>query len=348
MAISKLRGDGIEFAKLASRPSNPPQGLVYFNTTEGYLEVWDGEVWHPVSQARDFLNRQIITTGFVMGGYQSSSPWRNVNTMNHSTDVMTNNGDVMPFSQAYTSGTCSLTNGYLWHADSTWPGTSTQTAAFNMNTYTGFSGAQYNTRLARNDSATIFKEHEYAYIIAGGAASVDVFNITTETMMGDQGISSFTGDSMQAGAASHSSEYAGFVWVETDSGQKFTFSTSSAAAVTTSGAAGINSQQKGFSSKLGKGYGGNEGNYLGGYNFRRWSYETETNIGNVAKPLGNTGEENFDMGQAHQYAMGTYDGVQNNRGHKFTYSTDSGYELGAGSIRTGVPGGSSGHCVWKG
>ena len=54
------------------------------------------------------------------------------------------------------------------------------------------------------------------------------------------------------------------------------------------------------------------------------------------------------MGQDWQYALGTYDGAQNNRGHKFFYSTDSGYELGAGSIRTGVPGGSSGTCHWRG
>jgi hypothetical protein len=68
----------------------------------------------------------------------------------------------------------------------------------------------------------------------------------------------------------------------------------------------------------------------------------------VAKPIGNSGEENFDMGQEKHYMMGMYDGAQNNRGWKFTYATDTGFELGAGSIRTGVPGGSSGACCWKG
>lgn len=62
----------------------------------------------------------------------------------------------------------------------------------------------------------------------------------------------------------------------------------------------------------------------------------------------NSGEENLDMGQAHQYMMGMYDGAQNNRGWKWTYATNSGSELGSGSVRTGVPGGSSGHCVWRG
>ena len=60
------------------------------------------------------------------------------------------------------------------------------------------------------------------------------------------------------------------------------------------------------------------------------------------------GEENYDMGQEHQYCMGQYDGAQNNRGHKFFYTTDTGYELGSGSVRTGIPGGSSGSCGWRG
>jgi len=68
----------------------------------------------------------------------------------------------------------------------------------------------------------------------------------------------------------------------------------------------------------------------------------------VTRPLQNSGEENYDMGQEHQYCMGMYDGAQNNRGHKFFYTTDTGYELGAGSVRTGIPGGSSGICGWKG
>ena len=107
-------------------------------------------------------------------------------------------------------------------------------------------------------------------------------------------------------------------------------------------------QQKGINSKLGKGYFGNEGTYNGGYNLRRINFATDTNLGNVAKPVGNSGEENFDMGQGWQYMMGMYDGAQNNRGWKFNYSTESGSELGSGSVRTGVAGGSSGHCVWKG
>jgi hypothetical protein len=98
---------------------------------------------------------------------------------------------------------------------------------------------------------------------------------------------------------------------------------------------------------VGKGYCGNEGTYNGGYNLRRWNVFTETNIGNVAKPHPNCGEENFTMGQDHQYMLGNYDGAQNNTSWKFTYATDSGVVNPTG-LPPGVNGGtSSGHCGWR-
>ena len=54
------------------------------------------------------------------------------------------------------------------------------------------------------------------------------------------------------------------------------------------------------------------------------------------------------MGQAHQYCHGQYDGAQNNRSWKFNYNTESGTELSGSSLRTGVPGGSSGVGFWRG
>ena len=340
-------GNAIRFANLSSNPGSAEEGDVYYNTGDNELKVYaDGEWGSLGSGTAPFLTRQVITTGFVMGGYQSSSPWRNVNTMVHATDVMTNNGDVLPTASAYTSGVCTLTTGYIWGADSSWPGTTTNTSNFHMTTYSGSTGP--STVYARNDAATLFKEHEMAWIVAGGASQIDVMNLSTATMYSHQGQSSISGDSMQSGAASHSGELAGYVWQDTNDNRKFTFSTGTTVTISTpSNAPGINSQQKGFSSKLGKGYAGNEGTYNGGNNLRVWNYSTETVQSTVSKPVTNSGEENYDMGQAHQYMMGNYDGAQNNRGHKFTYSTDSGSELGSGSLRTGVPGGSSGHCVWR-
>lgn len=337
----------------ATRPASPVNGQVIYNTSTGMMEIYDSGIWKDVTSsaagtAYTFLYRQIITTSYVMGGYQSSSPWKNVNRMVHSTDVCTNLGDLLTYAGAYTSGVNNLTRGFLWSTDNSWPGTSTTTSAFNLATETNAgTNTNWNMTVSRNDMGTFFKEHYYAWIMAGGATGIDLFNMTTETMS-STGLTSMAGDSMQSGAATISDELKGFAWG--DATHKYSYASGSTMTVNTTGTvAGSGSQQKGINTKLAKGYCGNEGSYNSGYNLRRWNLSTETNLGTTGKPVGDSGEENFDMGQGWQYMMGCYTAAgQNNRGWKFNYGTETGFELGSGSVRTGVPGGSSGHCVWKG
>jgi hypothetical protein len=246
----------------------------------------------------------------------------------------------------------------------------TTTSAINMATETNAGvSSNWNTWQAHDDIATIFKETEYAYI-AGGTSAIDQFNLTTETMQGLLTASGISGafDVSPVGDAI-STDTHGYMYSSAFA-VKLVFSTTTATSLNgdflkvrrspssdgtvslgawwTSGSMCTHNQQKGISSKLQKGYFGNEGSYNGGYNLRRINFSTDTSLGTVAKPIGNSGEENFDMGQDHQYMMGMYDSAQNNRGWRFSYTTESGSELGAGSVRTGVAGGSSGQCVWKG
>ena len=339
---------GIKFNAASSDPASPVAGQVYWNTTTGEMRLYNGSRWNVVNRDTDFLLRHIITTGFVAGGYQNTSPWTNVNELSHATDICVDRGNVLTLAGAYVSGACSLTQGWIFGVDGTWPGISTGTTKYNLWTITGSAGTAM--RQSRNDSVTHHKEHQMAWIWAGGNANADVLNLSNDTMYTtDQSVNGPTsGDSAQDSVGGHSGENHGYGWWDTNNATKITFSTGTSASFGSTNAGGVTGQQKGISSKHDKGYGGNEGNYSGGYNFRRMSYSTDTVTATVSKPMSNSGEENFDMGQDWQYAMGQYDGAQNNRGHKFFYATDSGYELGAGSLRTGVPGGSSGHCHWRG
>ena len=338
----------------ATRPASPVNGQVIYNTSTGMMEIYDSGIWKDVTSsaagsAYQFLYRQIITTSYVTGGYKDSSPWKNVNRMVHSTDVCTNLGDLLAYGGAYCSGTCNLTRGFLWSTDNSWPGSSVTTSAFNMNTETtAGTNTNWNMTEGRGEMATIWKEWYYAWIFGGGAGGrIDQFNLTTETMSatGQTSLANESGGS--DGVSAISDETKGFAWG--GGTHKYSFASGSTLTVNTTGTVNsAHSQQKGISSKLSKAWCGNEGSYNAGYNLRRWDLVTETNLGTVAKPIGNSGEENFDMGQGWQYMLGCYDGAQNNRGWKFNYGTESGFELGAGSVRTGVPGGSSGNCVWKG
>lgn len=342
-----LDGNGILLPNLSSAPASPVVGQVYYDTTKKSMHQWNGVQWDQMAIGDSgFKYRQIITTGYVLGGYKDATPWKNVNRMAHSTDICTNLGDQMVYSASYIQAAPSRTKGWLFCAANAHSSASANVIAFNFATETGLShNTANNMSQARQDAGMAFKEHEYVLVLSNG--NPDKFNFTTETSaISGLGI---IGNGTGAGVQAINDEKHAMIYGD-NTGQIIHFATETTGVekVQAGAAVGNNNQQKAINSKVRKGYAGNEGTYNGGYNFRRFSLITNTQEGTVAKPDGNSGEENFDMGQDHQYMMGNYNGAQNNNGHKFYYATDAGYLLGAGSVRTGVPGGSSAGCVWKG
>jgi len=292
----------------------------------------------------EFKYKQIINYAFTACGYKSSAPWKSVHRTVASTDQTTNLGDLMQYAGSYVSGGCSLNILYIWGASNSFAGTTTQTAACNMFTATSYTlTSSMNMMVSRNDSCTVFKEAEFAWISGGGSTSVDKYDYTTETMRTSTFSGGIPGWDGQSGDSGFSDQHYGY-WGYSGSTQKITYATDTFASHTQFWHYG---QQKGMSSKVRKGYTGNEGSYNGGYNLRRWYFPTDTNIGNVSKPQPNCGEENFTMGQDHQYMLGNYDGVQNNENWKYVYSTDTGTANVAGLSPTAHAGQSSGNCGWR-
>lgn len=340
---TKLTSTGVEFTGISTNPSNPIDGQIYYSSIDKTMRQYNASTntWNAVEKTNSsFKYRQVITTSYVMCGYKSGTPYKNVNRMVHSTDVCTNLGDQMAYTASYSDAAPSLTKGWMFAAANAHSVASVNVIAFNFATETGIAASNSNYMAqARNDAGTAFKEHDYVHILSG--SNTDKFNFTTETSaLSGLGI---IGDGTGGGVQAMCDENFALIYND-GSGQILNYTTTS---VSAGQGWGINNQQKPINTKLGRGYCGHEGTYNGGYNYRCWSLSAQ-NYRTVTRPMGNTGEENFDMGQDWQYCMGHYDGAQNNRGHKFFYATDSGYELGSGSLRTGVPGGSSGGCVWKG
>lgn len=339
--------NGVTPPSLSSDPANPITGQVYYNTSLKRLRQWDGTIWQDVVQGNvGFKYRQIINKGYVLGGYKDSSPWKNVNRMSHATDVCTNLGDQLVYSASYIQGAPSKTTAWVFCAADAHSVATTNMVGFTLATETAraFSSTNSLTQ-SRQDAGAAFKEHDYVYVLSNG--NPDKFDYTTETCTasGLGLIANGTGSGVQAiNHETHALTY------NDSQGQALYYATATAvASVGTAGAvsqAGATNQQKAINSKNGKGYAGNEGNYNGGYNFRVVDFASNTTTSTVAKPDGNSGEENYDMGQDWQYMMGNYNGLQNNNGHKFFYATNTGSMLGAGSVRTGVPGGSSGATGW--
>jgi hypothetical protein len=288
-----------------------------------------------------FLLRQIIAAGYVHAGYKDASPWRNVARINHSNDTFTNLGDVLQYIHAYAGGFSNADKAWITRGVPNWLPATTNVSTFNMRTETTF-GGNYSAPEAIADCDGMWQEQLRGWMYAHGASSNRMrFNLVTEAWISSLGGNLTSGGSGHATAAH---ETRGWAWADgntSSNARSTTFATETEAVTNVYGNYG---QQKGISSKLSYVYAGNEGDYAGGNNLRRFNVATETNVGNVAKPIGNSGEENFDMGQEKQFMAGMYNGLQNTRSWRFNYTTDSGYEI---TGPAGTPGRSSGYCSWR-
>ena len=357
-----LRAQGVTKTPIgsrANRPSSPQTGSLYLEqaTSGSFLMVYIGvsnndSGWVRVSSQVNanvgFKFRQIINYSYLAGGYKDSSPWKNVHRTINATDQTTHLGELLDYPASYTSGACSRYILFIWsvNTDNVWKSASdihgTTTAAVNMTNETKYAhNVKFNITNIRSDCGTMHKETTTAYIFSGGNATVEKFDLNTETIATGFNLTTITGND---GGSAFSDENFGYGWTSSE-GVKMSFATETFSSSTQWG---NHSQQKGISSKVGKGYAGADGSYNGGYALRRWSNANDTNIGNVSKPHPNCGEENFTMGQDHQYMLGNYDGLQNNTSWKFSYTTDTG-TVNPSGLAPGVNGGtSSGHCGWRG
>lgn len=295
--------------------------------------------------------RQIITTGYVAGGYKDSVAWRNVCKLNQSTDTSSSLGDLLQVVANYTSGAHNRNVAFMWGATAV-NTISAYTACFNMRNDTTYANTNaMNTPVNIGDSGTIQLDNEQAWIFnsatnpiggAGGGYQIMKFNLNTETCS-----TSTTSQiaNIDEGGAAHYNDRFGFIW---GLGKiKFDMYTETQ---TTGGNYANHGQQKGVPAKDGFGYGGNEGSYNGGNNFRKWNQLTDVLQSTMAKPITDSGEENFSIGQDHHWMLGMYNTAgQNNRAWKFSHATDTGFEGGASMqpSAAGIAGRSSGHGYWR-
>lgn len=289
-----------------------------------------------------FLTRTVINTAYVAGGYKDGVPWRNVNRTVCATDVTTNLGDQLTTQTNYKPGGCSKNIGYAWGATASNAAASNAIVAFNMRTEVSYTLAGSTTLTsAASYNAQIFKEH-YKSFIHGGAnyPQIDEYNMMTETTIGH------VASIMQEYTWGMSHENFGLIYGSDSNTRSFHFAVNTA--VTRSGThPSAHHQQKSVQTKLINCYAGNEGSYNGGYNLRRTNMVLDSTSGTVGKPVGNSGEENFTLGQHHQYMLGMYNGAQNNVSWKFWYASESGASVGATTEPKGQAGMSSAICFWR-
>lgn len=288
---------------------------------------------YSVTLSVPWLYRQIITTMYMVGGYQNSTAWSNANRFPRSTETCTNLGDGLIDNYNYKSGMCSDNAGYVFGAGGGHSSALNTTSRFNHRTETKGTnpgGPGFN---CANTATAFAPDRNKSFTVGDGVSNCFRFTASTEsfaTLGGGQGGS----------ACQVSGENKGIFWG--DANRSINFSTEAQAGISMAG--GAHGQQKGLSSKLNLGYGGNEGTYNGGYNHRKINITNES-YGTITKMIGNCGEENYAMAQDRGYILGEYDGAQNNNCGRLIYATDA-VTSGFTTIQ-GHGGASSGHCFWR-
>ena len=321
----------------AQRPA-AENGMIRYNTDISVTEYYANGTWVPMTVP--FKERTIITASYMMGGYKDSSAWSNINRTMSATDTTVNLGDgAQERAHNYQPGTCSLTRAYVFGAANAHATATTYVTAYNMVSEAKVVIAK-NMAASRLYSGIVFQEHYRAWVSGGSSAAIEEFDMSTETFS-TQGP---TWSTASTWAMSHENQ--GLFFTD-ESANIWTFATRT---ISSRGgtAPSAHHQQKTVNSKGNFCYAGNEGTYNAGYNLRRTNMVINTTSGSVAKPRGNCGEENYTMGQDHQYMIGNYDGGgQNNGSWKFNYSTESGWNGNSSLEPKGHLGASSGATAWR-
>lgn len=313
-----------------------------------------------------YLTRQVITTGFVAGGYKSGISWQNVNSFAFATETTTGRGNILTHAGGYIGGTMNRTYSYTIGSSGT--GSNGMAVSNGVNKWNHKTYAMVTTQTAPASMGDPEAATQYDLQGTGtfawvqtNTANMNKLDLTTDSWT----TSISTGLSAAgSGVSCYWSETDALFWADTtataasDGQRKFNFAT------VTETNPGISlstfGNQKGLSGKTGYGWCGNEGSYDGGISMRRYNHTTGTTSVQGAKPVNNSGEENFFTGQAIGVTLGVYArGLQLNESGKYTYATETGALLpssewyrgtqsGTGSSAgSAIEGASSGVGTWS-
>ena len=341
--------NGTSYLKLpkgssGQRPGNNP-GRLRYNTDNDTMEFYtQGNIQTPQGWAQltiPFKTRQIISNGYMQGGYKNSSAWNNLNRTITSTDTTYNLGDgTIEAAFNYQWGACSKDYAYVFGAGGGHAVSSNYTIAFNMRTETQATDIDRNLPSNRHNFGGVFHEHYTTWMSGSSASAINKYNLTTKTTSGNIGQNYSSGSTWGMSTESYGLFY------RSNSAETFQFATETK--TSRGGTAPANHpQQKSLNSKTGYAWAGNEGSYRGGNNLRKTNWSTNTTSRTFPKPYTNCGEENYTMGQDHCYMLGQYNGAQNNLSFRWNYAADSGRTGGSSMEPKGKAGASSGVCAWR-
>ena len=320
-------------------------GQVRYDPANHRMEFYhtrDTARWEPMMNP--FLTRQIVTTGYLHGGYAASAAWNNTNRIVFATDTTINLGDnTQEWAHNYQSCLFNRTRNFTLGAGNGHCVASTNVACFDMRTETAQTSGYGRTFPVSNvNSGTVQKEEFFGWWQnTSYSANIYELNLTIEQTYVSLGALGTMGG--QLWGTNH--ENYGIFWNASGSGStNFTYATRTNTARGGTSPSG-DGNQKTIMFKQGMHYGGREGNPSS--NWRKTNFFTNTSADALgAKPY-YSGEENMLTGQDYGYAVGWYQGSHVNTAFKFVYATELGYGTTSSLEAKGKAGNSSGTMSWR-
>ena len=318
-------------------------GQIRYNHGNQRLEYYhsrDGARWD--SLTNPFLTRQIVTTGYLNGGYYFSTVWNNTNRVTFATDTTINLGDgTQEVAHNYQSNAFNRDRNFTFGASGSHCVAASNVICFNMRTETAQTSGYTRGFPVSHINCAPWQQEEYFGWWQGSNYSSNIYemNLTTET--GYTGISG--GDvGVQCWGNWNSESYA-VIW---NSGTARNWSYATRTQTTRSGTliSGDGYQHQ-IQFKQGYSYAGREGNPSS--NWRKTNMWTNTSADAIGSKPYYSGEENSFTGQDWGYCIGWYQGGHVNTAFKFVYATEVGTGTTSSLEAKGKSGNSSATMSWR-
>lgn len=131
-------------------PNESARGAPLMNDGTYAFWAYPGEAHNVVGAGWRY--RTIITSGFHVGGYKGSNPWRMINKMWHPTETTINLGEQLDRAAAYLDGTFSDFNGYVHGTGDAFQGTTNRTSSYSL--FNGTLRQQYSASFSFYSAAS--------------------------------------------------------------------------------------------------------------------------------------------------------------------------------------------------
>jgi hypothetical protein len=266
-----------------------------------------------------------------MAGYQNSTSYRNVCSINHGTITLQNHGDLLTNGQGYCAGGRSLSmRGYVFIAVNGVGGTGSACSKIDMNT--NANAGTVNISISRSSTTIMQRDFKYAYVYGGGDSRPDRFNYANDS-------SALIANGNPEGNVNNPAGGYGATYGWTKNGSGYNFSWAAETYAVWPNPPGTDGTNKTLSARHGFAYWNTGGGYTTAANLSKRSLVTGSEATQMTKF--NSGEETFHTGISKGFMCGMYNGAQNNTGVVIDYAAET-FVANSNINRVGPPGSASG------